>query len=146
MGDRANVVVEFDYGPEAPKPPPRVYLYTHWRGSALPSILQRALARRMRWDDPSYLARIIFCEMVKGQEGEETGFGISPDITDNEHPLLVVNTRHRLVRLEPDRDRPWANRDDVGDIAGLPDEPPRAQQWSFDEFVRLDLKAAFRGY
>jgi hypothetical protein len=92
MGDRANVVVE-TCGE-------RVFLYTHWQGSSLPLTLQAALKRGQgRWDDPAYLARIIFCEMVAGQEKETTGFGISASICDNEWPLLIVNVDDQQVRL-----------------------------------------------
>ena len=85
MGDRANVVV-LGTGPSP------VYLYTHWGGSELPATLQAALKRgEGRWTDPSYLARIIFCEMVAGREQSELGYGISTAITDNSYPLLVVN-------------------------------------------------------
>ena len=38
--------------------------------------VKRALAKRLRWNDPEYLARIIFEEMVGDQTGTETGFGI----------------------------------------------------------------------
>ena len=71
MGDRGNVILKTDG--EA-----TLYLYTHWRGSDLPQIIASALNRgKSCWDDPIYLPRIIFCEMVKGNEMTETGFGIS---------------------------------------------------------------------
>jgi hypothetical protein len=70
MGDRAQIAIK-DSGTDR-----RVYLYTHWTGSELIPTLRRALARKQRWDDSCYLTRIIFCEMVKGDENSETGFGI----------------------------------------------------------------------
>ena len=91
MGDRANVVV-LDEGSDN-----AVFLYTHWSGTVLPSLLKRALDRKQRWDDGAYLTRIIFCEMVKGYESDETGFGISAHICDNEHPLLVVDVGRQVV-------------------------------------------------
>jgi len=67
MGDRAQVLIK-DEG---------VYLYTHWGASKLEEVVRRALERgKSRWNDPEYLARIIFCEMVKGREMELTGYGI----------------------------------------------------------------------
>ena len=90
MGDRANCIVKQENGPD-------VWLYTHWIGSLLPSIVQSALARRMRWDDPAYLTRIIFDAMTEGQHGEETGFGISTSMQDNEHPLIFVNGGDQTV-------------------------------------------------
>ena len=92
MGDRGNVVIV------AGEVPP-IYLYTHWDGTELPGILADALGRRLRWTDDSYLARIIFDEMTKGRQGEETGYGISAYMTDNEHPLLVVDVDRQEVRV-----------------------------------------------
>lgn len=80
MGDRRNVVVEFTNGTS-------VALYTHWAGSDLPQTLAKALDRgRSRWDDPTYLTRMIFSEMIAAEAGDdvigvlmsETGFGIEP--------------------------------------------------------------------
>ena len=94
MGDRANVfVVE-----ESEKPEVGVYLYTHWSGTELPSTLQDALARgKGRWSDGSYLARIIFSEMIKGEVMEETGYGISPYPQDGENRILTVYVDKQVV-------------------------------------------------
>lgn len=94
MGDRANVAVQSDGK--------RVYFYTHSSGYCLPETVRAALARNLRWDDSSYLARIIFCEMVRDCERGETGFGISPEPTDNEYPFLVVNINDQTVTIEAD--------------------------------------------
>jgi hypothetical protein len=99
VGDRGNVTIDFE-SPTA-KIPDLVYLYTHWSGSDLPRIVAAALARgRERWDDDAYLARIIFSEMTKGQEGETTGFGISTTEMDNENP--IVNVRPNTAQVEYD--------------------------------------------
>jgi len=83
MGDRANVKVKD--GDDA------VFLYTHWHGSDLPTILQAALRRgKGRWDDEQYLARIIFCEMIKDDVMGETGFGISAHVGDGADRVLTV--------------------------------------------------------
>lgn len=88
MGDRANVHVA------------GAYLYTHWGGHELPATLQKSLQRgRPRWDDPSYLARIIFCDMVDGDERDLTGFGISAELQDNEHPILEVDSKRGIVEV-----------------------------------------------
>ncbi len=94
MGDRANVYIKEDqeHG---------VYLYTHWGGSELPEMTRTALNRHQRWDDSAYLARIIFCEMIKGREAEETGFGISTRMPDNEHPIIVVDVPAQTVGYAP---------------------------------------------
>lgn len=85
MGDRANIEVREREN--------SVFLYSHWTGSEMPEVLRRALHRgEDRWRDPSYLARIIFCEMVAGYEMELTGFGISStEIGASKHLLVDVD-------------------------------------------------------
>jgi hypothetical protein len=95
MGDRANVriVDEYDENKE-------VYLYTHWDGDKLPCVVQKALLRKQRWDDGSYLARIIFCEMVKDDMDGETGYGISPERISDNHQLITVWPDKQLISFE----------------------------------------------
>ena len=97
MGDRANIAIEQGDGT-------RVWLYTHWRGSELPATLQAALRRgEDRWCDGPYLARIIFEEMIRGDQGSLTGFGITTSEADNDgYPILVVDPDKAQVTLEPD--------------------------------------------
>lgn len=92
MGDRVTLAVQ-DQGE-------RVYLYSHWGGWEMPETLRVAIARRQRWDDPSYLTRIIFNTMTLGSEGDETGYGISTRVQDYEYPLLVVDCDKKEIRLE----------------------------------------------
>ncbi len=92
MGDRANVFVTSD-GREG------VYLYTHWGGHRLPKIVQAALQRKQRWNDELYLNRIIFCEMIKGQESSETGFGIGTYIGDGGDRVIHVNVEKQELKL-----------------------------------------------
>jgi len=123
MGDRGNIVVNMD----RPHDNEEVYLYTHWGGSELKKMLASALARgRSRWDDPGYLARIIFCDMILGL-GEDgihsvTGLGITTYLTDNDHPILRVDCELRLVEQE--------------DAEQLAIE----ESWTFDDFVNLFYK------
>lgn len=82
MGDRGNIIVKDDES--------TVYLYTHWTGSDLPIVIKAALQRgKDRWDDGAYLARILFCELVKGDEMETTGFGISSIMGDGGTDITV---------------------------------------------------------
>lgn len=129
MGDRANIVICEDGT--------RIYLYTHWSGYEAPETLRKALARKQRWDDPAYLARIIFCEMVKGSEADETGFGISTRQQDNEYPLLIVDMDKGEVRLEAQKDgkhtprgetiaRTFAEYVDLGEASWKKLDPARA--------------------
>lgn len=89
MGDRANVAVIQSAGP--------VFLYTHWAGSALPGVVQRALAREQRWDDEQYLTRIIFSEMVGDDIAGETGYGIGTSMGDGEDCIIAVDPSTQQV-------------------------------------------------
>ena len=93
MGDRANVLIGDINGGEFRG----VYLYTHWSGTELPLTLQTALKKQWRWDDAQYLARIVFCEMVKGKEMGETGYGISAVVGDSAGRVLKVDTTTQTV-------------------------------------------------
>lgn len=97
MGDRANIAMQFDGGGQ-------VWFYTHWCGTEMESTLREALNRgRNRWDDPAYLSRIIFCEMIK-MDGKDaldglTGFGISTSEQDQNHPHIYVDTSAKTVKM-----------------------------------------------
>jgi len=109
MGDRGNIVIRERNGGE-------IYLYTHWGGSSLPLVLRSALDRsRDRWDDESYLARIIFSEMIAGDVHGTTGYGISTYRVDENHPDIVVDIAAQRVRM--------------GVLSR-----------SFDEYVRMDAQ------
>lgn len=99
MGARRNICVRGKgYANEISE----VYLYTHWLGQKLPAILKAALRRgKDRWSDRPYLARIIFCEMVKGAEMDETGFGIDTEEADLNYPTIVVDVDYQLVDGTP---------------------------------------------
>lgn len=105
MGDRANIIIELplEYADE-PKYGD-VYLYTHWGGSALPKTLQESLKSsraKARYNDEAYLARIIFCDLVAGNEKGETGFGLSLRPCDNSYPYLRVNPEKQTVTVDYD--------------------------------------------
>lgn len=93
MGDRGNIVVRGQRGD--------VWLYTHWHGTEMKTVLQTALARKQRWDNAPYLTRIIFSEMIKDEVESEYGYGISHYMLDNEHGILVVDVpNQKVVRVE----------------------------------------------
>lgn len=122
MGSRANVYVRQEEDGSG------VYLYTHNKGYELAQTVQAALARGVRWDDPPYLARIIFSEMIGNNAKGEIGFGISARIGDNSYQIVVVDTTVKGGRIgfaDPPKHR---------------DEPqPFPKKWlPFAEFVKLD--------
>ena len=93
MEDRANIIVQQeDSG--------RIYLYTHWQGHRIKEILAAALNRgRDRWDDPAYLTRIIFSEMLRDMDPDgTTGFGISTTHCEPGNDLWV-NTQDETVSV-----------------------------------------------
>ena len=104
MGDRGNVRVG------------GVYLYTHWGGTDIPGDVQRALKTGWRWDDTSYLARIIFEEMVGDDRGTETGFGIDASEGVSNNPLVTVSCNEQRVSYAS------------------------GESWSFQEYVAADLE------
>ena len=53
--------------------------------------------RKVRWDDESYLARIIFSEMIKKSVLDETGYGIAPYEIEAGSPICTVNMRDKTV-------------------------------------------------
>jgi hypothetical protein len=114
MGDRANVAVV------QPEGEGLVYLYTHWAGTELPFTVQNALKRKQRWNDGAYLTRIIFSEMVKGQESAETGYGISTRMCDNEHQIVVVNPIEQTIGFAEEGE-----------------EPKCRVTWDFDKYIGL---------
>ena len=93
-----------------------MYLYTHWGASELPETVRKALAKKWRWGDPSYLARIIFDEMTKGSHGEETGFGISTSPAGDAWRLVEVDCRNKTVSIV--------------------DNEEETSKMSFDEFIK----------
>jgi hypothetical protein len=89
MGDRGNIFIKYDeYN--------GIYFYTHWRGSEIRNVVKAALSKRERWDDDSYLARIIFDELT-GLDGGSTGYGISPYLQDYNHPTVIVDIDNQCV-------------------------------------------------
>ncbi len=101
MGDRAQVYMK-DTG---------VYLYTHWYGQELPEVVRTALSKKWRWGDPSYLARIIFSEMIKDEVGEETGYGIDEIQHGDVCRIVEIDCKERLVTLIGYDRRVWSFED-----------------------------------
>ena len=97
MGDRGLVNVaegQDDVG---------VFLYTHWKGTKLPLVVKNVLKKQTRWDDQPYLARMIFCRMLRndgtseGNIDDSTGYGISNRYISPEHPIIRIDTEKQMV-------------------------------------------------
>ena len=96
MGDRGNVAIVTN-----PSQPP-IVIYSHWGGYELAQDVVRALQKRWRWSDESYLARIIFDE-VRKDPLTETGIGLDVGyIGDNDtYPIIYIHIPHQAVKLIP---------------------------------------------
>ena len=129
MGDRGNIMLKYSRTDDV------IYLYTHWRGSNLPKILQEGLRRAVdggRQGDESYASRIIFATMIGSHEiTSTTGFGMSPYMTDNEHHILCVDFEKQQVLILP-----W-ERQDRGKVDYRLVNP--VASFSFKEYLNLDL-------
>ena len=119
MGDRSNVSIISQYDGTA-------VLYSHWGGTRLFEVARQALdstIARNRWNDPPYLRRIIFQTILAKDGLQETGFGISGNIGDNEYKVMVIDTDSQRVAFvdEGSYGKPLADN----------------QGWTFEEFVGL---------
>lgn len=93
MGSRAQILIE-DEG---------VYLYTHWGADNLKEDLKAILdtsKARNRWNDPEYLARIIFSEMIKNDINGETGFGIGSSEHGDIQLLIILNVKDNTIIIK----------------------------------------------
>ena len=95
MGNRGHIVIRSHHTGD-------VWLYSHKGGDFLHRDLRAALDRgRDHWDDPSYLARIVFCQMLHGDVDGTQGYGITGRPDDNEQDILVADTDARAVLTWP---------------------------------------------
>ena len=103
MGDRATVEIwECAAAPKSEERP--VVLYSHWNGSTLRQQVINAMKRgHSRWNDPAYLSRIIFCEMLCSDSNPlsgTTGFGILTDNVADTHTEIVVDCDRQEVTIK----------------------------------------------
>ena len=77
-----------------------IYLYSHWDGSDLGNIVKAAMKRGTgRWDDPEYLTRIIFSEMIQNEIMGETGYGIGTEEHGDIEYLIEVDIPKQTVTV-----------------------------------------------
>lgn len=106
MGMRRNIALQYQGEPKTKDEDSNViYLYTHWDAEGLEDTLAHTLDRaRSRWDDESYLARIIFTDVTARVGDELTGYGLAPYEIDPEFPTLWVNLKEQTVNGVPYED------------------------------------------
>lgn len=83
-----------------------IFLYQHYDGYALYKIVNNAISRQTRWNDPEYLARIIFSEMLINGGNDEhpfrglfdsTGYGIGTEQHGDIEYLVEVDIEMQTV-------------------------------------------------
>jgi hypothetical protein len=119
--ERANVLVKDDADPG-------VFLYTHSGGRRLPVLVQLVLKKKQRWDQASYLARMVFSAMVLGSLKWDAGFGISSVLTDNNYPVIVLDTSTRTVSYISEDDAREKRTDRPG------------ASWSFEDYIKAPVR------
>lgn len=112
----------------------QVWLYSHWGGYELPGRLQAGLiAGKSRWNDPSYLNKIIIGHAVPVDNwSAPTGYGISCSIQDNEHPVLVVDIPAQQVFVMSE-----AKLDKSTFQVPKGYKPAADEVWTFDQYCAL---------
>lgn len=91
MGTSAQVCIKTESGP--------IYFYRHYDGLNVAQSVQKALAMHLRWDDPHYLSRIIFEEMISGYDDKECNFGIGLRQFPYISLLVTVDCEKQQVEL-----------------------------------------------
>jgi hypothetical protein len=78
----------------------KVYLYTHTGARELVQHVHTALSLKENWKDADYLARMLFCEMTRGQEmSGSKGYGIGPEFYISAELTVTVDCERRQVLL-----------------------------------------------
>ena len=75
-----------------------VVLYTHWGAKEMEDDLRDVLSRKLRWNDPSYLSRMIFSRMIRNDIDGELNYGILTDnVGDAEVEIIVDCNRQEVI-------------------------------------------------
>lgn len=78
----------------------RVYLYTHNDVKSLLTIVHNTLSLKVRWDDPDYLSRMLFCEMIPEQFwSSNSGYGIGTQLYADVELLVSLDTVNQKITL-----------------------------------------------
>ena len=95
MGDRANIlIIDRPKVAEDDNEVSGIYLYTHWSGYEWPERLRLAMnlgTARGRWNDESYLTRILITELYEDLGKGATGGGISTLRCGGEYEVIIVD-------------------------------------------------------
>jgi len=96
MGCRGTIEVwQNGSAPRSAEAP--VVLYTHYGAFDMLDDLKKVLKRKQRWDDPSYLCRMIFSQMIKDDIEGVTGYGIRTDNVGDAIVEIIVDIDRQEV-------------------------------------------------
>ena len=126
MGDRAQVHIA-DTG---------VWLYAHWNAYNLIETVQRALAKRWRWTDPEYLARIVFCEMCREEPLAELGYGIGRGQHGDVHRVVEIECKEQTVTIINGDSDAWM--ESAKEKGFKYNEPQNVWRGSMEEFINAN--------
>lgn len=80
MGDSALIMIK--QAGQTAKNSVYICLSAHWKGPHVAIDLREGL-NRGRWSQPNFLAKNIFCEMVRGMEDDDSRFGLFASVVDD---------------------------------------------------------------
>ena len=102
MGCRGTIEIwENGAAPKDEEKP--VVLYTHWGAKEMEDDLRDVLSRKVRWNDPSYLSRMIFSRMIRNDIDGELNYGILTDnVGDAQKEIVVDCNRQEVIVKELD--------------------------------------------
>ena len=90
MGLRAQIEVK--------QQPHSVFLYTHWGADEiLQDVIKGMIKGKLRWNDPTYLTRILFDSIKKGDDSTKS-FGIGTFQAGDIEKLIIVDIEHQEIR------------------------------------------------
>jgi len=121
MGNHANIYIQDSTDPSDPG----VTLYTHWDKDEIAQDLQQVLSRKQRWNHPTCLVRMIFSQMIRGNETSGMGYGIQGGLHQRNEPTIIVDTGKQTVSFVLGSDHP----------------DKEAYTWSFGQFIQLHTDA-----
>jgi len=79
----------------------RIYLYDHNGADGIIQKLYNVLSKKVRWDDPDYLARMLFCEMIPFEFWEsDSGFGIGTVLYESTNVLVTLDFPKQRVVIQ----------------------------------------------
>lgn len=89
----------------------RVYLYTHSHSHKLINDVYTALAARVRWDDPDYLSKIVFCHMIPMEcWHDEVGYGIGTLLYADVDLLVSLDVPKQIITITSALDKEFRYR------------------------------------